>query len=109
MNKINTVYGIFHKDITLNNLMYNPATNEIRLIDFGLSAIRDVSNSAKKPHFYDKDRNDVIKVFNYLIDGFKKRNILKNMPKINNINELKEILPQIKEQLENGPTAYYKK
>lgn len=43
-------HNVYHSDIKLNNIMYDPVSNKFTLIDFGLSSrnIRDEMSSAKK-------------------------------------------------------------
>ncbi len=44
--------GIVHKDIKPSNILINPKTNEIRLIDFSIASVLPFENNQAQPHLH---------------------------------------------------------
>jgi serine/threonine protein kinase len=98
LNILNNKYNIYHKDITRHNIMFNLATNEIRIIDFVQAKI--YPDNKKPSHMPNKDLTDTIDVINSILEFIKKKmkyNI--DLNPIQNISDIKQKMPFIKKTL----------
>jgi serine/threonine protein kinase len=99
MKKLNSKYNIFHRDITQNNILYNPEKDEIRIIDFVQS---QKYPTGQFPDFLpNKDLSDTINVINAIIEFITKTKNYMIMSPIKNLNELIINMKYIKTELLN--------
>lgn len=85
MLKLNNFYNIYHRDISIYNIIYNLNDSKIWLIDYGLA--QKCKPNIKPPHDPKSDLNNTIKIINLVIEYAKKQFIINLLP-INHINEL---------------------
>jgi serine/threonine protein kinase len=96
IKKLNNTYNIFHRDVTLNNILYNPEKNEICLIDFVQSKKYPVG--VFPDHLPNKDLTDMIDVINSIILFITNKKQIILIP-IKSIDELKINMKYIKSEL----------
>ena len=94
---MNNDYGIFHRDIKHNNVMYDPVTNKFKLIDFGESVSMSVERTTRDRNLMQLYVMDKYKFFKSLV-------IELIYISFNNEYIYHELLPYVKE-LER--TLYY--
>lgn len=86
METLNTTYFIFHRDITPNNILYNPKMNEIRIIDFAQSQI--CPKGHPPPYLPKKDLDNTIDVINKVLIFYEKKFKHKLFKHVENIKEI---------------------
>lgn len=100
VESLNNKYYIFHRDISVRNILFNINTYDIRLIDFARSIKYDT------PFFpIDlpiNDNNDLIKVINDVLDFAKKKFECNHFKKIKTEPELCKILTKLKIYKDNN-------
>ena len=94
IKKLNSIYHIYHRDITRHNILYDVTNNNICLVDFVQS--KKYSHNKKPTHLPNKDLEDTMDVIKSVLDFIKHKTRVNYMPHITNIKQLIHEMNKIK-------------